>query len=231
MGAYGDDAVFVASERDGNGDSRLSVLRYDISTFDDNLAATEEWDLTEDLASVGVVVGDNGGLEAITFIPDEHLLEAGFVVDTTGTVYDPQAASPHHGGIFVVGVEETGQLFAYLLQLDGGFTRLGELPAGLPEIMSLEYHRDTRTLWVGCDNNGANQLSVLTLEDDVDSIDFGRFRNRGIVLPPPSLIAQNLEGIAIGSAADGSRDFFWCDDSATAPGVLLRGTIAQGCAE
>ncbi|WP_278258885.1 hypothetical protein [Nocardioides convexus] len=80
----------MGSERDGSasGTSRLSVLRYDVSGSATSLSATREWNLTADLPAVSA----NGGIEALTFVPDAALTAAGFRT-STGATYDPASLS------------------------------------------------------------------------------------------------------------------------------------------
>jgi hypothetical protein len=69
----GDDstAVYVSTERDGQGPNRFSVLRFDVLNEGTTLTATHERDLTGDLPPVP---SRNLGLEAIAWVPDRYLV-------------------------------------------------------------------------------------------------------------------------------------------------------------
>ena len=80
--SWSDDFIYVATEKEGLGlwaslglkKRQLSILRYDVSTGSDNLIATHEWNLADDIKKrVKKHVGMNTGWEAITWIPDSFL--------------------------------------------------------------------------------------------------------------------------------------------------------------
>jgi len=213
-------AIYVAAERDNdnNGTSRLSVLRFDTSATGSSLVATHEWNLTADLPAVGA----NLGLEGITWIPDANLVALGLVDDSAALPYDP-ARYPNHGtGIFFVGVEATGMIYAYALDHSGGaFHRIASITSGQPAVMDLSFDRELGYLWAYCDNTCGNKASILTATA-------GHFQLARFVDHPSTLGDFNNEGIAFAPLSEcvaGQRSFFWSDDSNTAGHSLRRDSI------
>lgn len=215
--------LYVATERnnENNGVSRLSVLRVDETALGGPLVATNEWNLNSQLPAVG----PNLGLEAITWLPDAHLVAAGFGDNNLSKTYDPVDYPNHGTGLFVVGVEGTGDL--HVLALDHT-TNTGAVVAtvdsGHVGVMSLEYDRDTEYLWAGCDNTCGNQTTVLEIVGGALTVT-GRF------LPPAGLPQSNNEGLAIGAeteCASDSKRVFWSDDSNAFSHALRQGEISCG---
>ncbi len=220
----GSPALYVSTERNnGNGGvSRLSVLRYDTSVGTGNaMTATHEWNLTADMPAAF----SNAGLEAITWIPDTFLVAGGFVDERTSRPYDP-AAYPNHGaGLFFVGLEANGVIYAYALDHGGaGFHRVATIASGQPAIMDLSFDRDAGNLWAACDNGCANKATILRLVG-------GAFSLQRYVTRPAGLPDSNNEGIAIAPEAScvaGKKSFFWGDDSNAAGHAIRRGDISCG---
>ncbi len=224
--------VFVSSERDGaNGAvSRPSVLRYDVSGAGTTLTATREWNLTADLPAVP----PNEGTESVEWVPDAYLVGAGFVDQTTDLPYNP-AAYPNHGtGLFFVGLEANGIVYAYALdQTSSSFTRVatfdsGFFAGGVGTFGALHWESPTNQLWVVCDNNCDGRSRVFevdaqagpTLGDFVAVRDYRR---------PTGMGNLNNEGFAMASADEcvgGSKPVFWADDGNTDLRVLRAGTIS-----
>ncbi|MBO9577923.1 MAG: hypothetical protein J7480_04030, partial [Microbacteriaceae bacterium] len=65
------------------------------------LAATDEWNLSADFPAIG----ENAGLEGITFVPDEWLVANGYFDQTRSHAYDPGDYPLHGEGLFVIAVE------------------------------------------------------------------------------------------------------------------------------
>jgi hypothetical protein len=132
-------SAYVAAERNNalSGTSRNSILRYDVAVESGPvLVATREWDLTPDLPPNG----PNLGLEAITRVPDAFLVAAGFVDESRGAAYDPANYPNHEGGLFFVGVEASGLVYAYALDHAAGtFTRVAAFASGFPSVMELAF--------------------------------------------------------------------------------------------
>lgn len=222
----GTGSIYVSSERnnDASGTSRLSILRYDTATPGVSLVATHEWNLTADLPAVGA----NLGLEAITWVPDGHLVANGFFDERAGAVYDPAAYPGHGTGLFFVGVEGTGFIHAYALDHGtGAFARISTSASGHPGMMAIEFDRETGYLWAGCDNTCGNKLAILQLGAAIP----GRLGVRRIFDRPGGLPDSNNEGIAIAPEAEclaGFKRVFWSDDSNFGGHALRQGAIPCG---
>jgi hypothetical protein len=218
-------AVYVATERDNsaNAVSRLAILRFDTSAVGSTLAATHEWNLTADLPAVG----PNLGLEAITWIPDSHLVAAGFRDESRSSSYDPALYPDHGNGVFFVGIEATGMIYAYVLNhATGNFQRVAGFGSGLAGTMGLEFDRERSTLWSYCDDTCGNRSSLLSVSSAAASL--GQFVVRAQLDRPGTLPNINNEGIAFAPDSEcvaGFKSFFWSDDADTGGHSLRRDTI------
>jgi Lamin Tail Domain len=228
--AYGSAGIYVATERnnDVSSVSRLSVLLFDAAAPGTELSAVLEWDLTADLP----VVGPNLGLESITWVPDAFLVANAFYDESTSAQYNPASYLNHGDGLFFVGVEATGIIYAYALDHSmGGFHRVATLSVAGIGAMGLEFDRDVGYLWAYCDDTCSNQASVFTLDSTPGSATLGRFQLRRQFARPAGLANLNNEGIAIGpesECAGGLKPFFWSDDSQTDGHALRTGAISCG---
>ncbi|CAO5242291.1 lamin tail domain-containing protein [Frankia sp. AgKG'84/4] len=219
-GAGSTGGVYVASERNGDasGTSRLSVLRYDVSGSATTLTATAEWNLTADLPAVG----SNLGLEAITWIPDATLTGAGFRDAATGAAYDPNTYGAHGGGVFLVGVEGTAMVYAYVLADSGTFTRIASIGTGLAGVMEVQWEPQASRLWVVCDDTCSGQHRTLQVNGS------GVFAVTAIYNRPSGMSNYNNEGFSVAAADEctaGSKPVYWADDSNDSSHALRRGTI------
>jgi hypothetical protein len=224
------DSVYVATERNNDAStiSRLSILRFDPSSSDGALTATHDWNVTGNLP----VVGANLGLETITFVPDSFLVSKGFYDEAAGKLYDPAAYPNHGGGLFIVGVEGTGQIHAFALDhASGAFTRVATISTGNPGVMALEFDREIGYLWSMCDDTCGNKAAILDIDTAPGSSTLGRFIVRRQFDRPSTLPNVNNEGIAIAPETEcsgGFKAFFWSDDNATGGHSLRRDTIPCG---
>jgi hypothetical protein len=215
------DGVYVVAERDNerSGASRNSILRYDPTQATTVLRATQEWDLTTDLPGSGA----NLGLEAITWVPDSMLVANGFRDESTGRAYAPANYANHGSGVFVVGLESDGNLYAYVLNHTSGVARrVATIVTGFTAVMGMEYDRDTGALWILCDNHCRNALGVLTIGSSASRAP-GTFLLAATYAKPASMPDVNNEGFAIAppSTCVGNRKpAFWADDDATGGHVL-----------
>ena len=213
------NAVYVATERNGNGGSLPQILRYDTSAGGDTLSATNEWNLTADLP----VLGANLGLEAIAFVPDTLLVAKG-LKDDAGATYKP-AAYPNHGnGLFFVGVEQTGQVIGYALnRTNDSFKRISTIASTFSSVMELEYEPETTHLWAMCDNNCQGRSVTL----DIDPAT-GKFIVTKMYARPGGMDNFNNEGFAIAPQAEcvnGVKPTFYAEDSDANGNTLRGGTI------
>ena len=219
--------IYVASERNNsaNSVSRNSILRFDATTAGTTLTATHEWNLTADLPAVGA----NLGIEAITWIPDSMLVANGFYDESKGRAYAPADYASHGTGIFFVGVEANGIIYAYALNhATNSATRVATIVTGFPGVMGMEYDRDTGYLWATCDDGCGNTTGVLQIDVSVGSLTRGRFLAPRRYARPSTLPNINNEGFAFApqsACMAGRKSVFWADDSETAGHSIRSATI------
>jgi hypothetical protein len=159
------NGIFVSTERNNSnsGVSKLSILRFDPNVAGTSLNANMEFDLTADLPPTGA----NLGMEAITWVPDSYLTANNFFDEHTNAVYNPANYVNHTTGLFFIGIEGTGNIYAYALdQVSGGFTKIATIPAvhTPAAIMNLQFDRDLNELWAVCDNTCAGRHALLRLD-------------------------------------------------------------------
>jgi hypothetical protein len=221
--------IFISSERnnDANGVSRLSVLRYDTTSASTSTAtglnADMEWNLTADLPEVK----PNEGLEAIAWIADEVLVAGGLLDESTNAAYNPATYAGHGDGLFFVGVEAGGTIYAYALnQTTGGFDRVATIASGFPGVMDLEFDAESGSLWAVCDDGCEGRSALLDIAQE--GANDGRFVVSSVVERPASMPNLNNEGFAIAPQSEcvaGSRAVFWADDSNTDGFALRTGSL------
>jgi hypothetical protein len=223
--------IYVSTERDNNnsGVSRLSILRYDTSAPGTELTAVMDWNVTADLPPAG---NSNLGLEAITYVPDSYLVSHQFLDESTGQAYDPSRYPNHEGGIFIVGFETNGVLYAYALDhVSNAFQRVATIASGFPSVMDLEFDRDVGNLWAVCDNTCGGSTTVLQIDTAASSPTRGRFRIQRGYQRPSTLPDSNNEGFAIAPESEcsgGQKSVFWADDAEFGGHWLRRDTIPCG---
>jgi hypothetical protein len=215
--------MYVATERDNNvsGTSRNSILRFDPSAPGTTLVATREWNLTADLPAVGA----NLGIEAITWIPDSFLVSAGFFDETKGHVYNPGEYADHGGGLFFVGVEADGMIYAYALNhATGTFARVATIASSLAGVMDLYFDRETLDLWAICDDTCQGRSVILRINAATGKFGVVRLFDR-----PSGMPNLNNEGFAVAPTAEcvnNLRPAYWADDSETGGHAIRRGAVA-----
>ncbi|GGH37997.1 lamin tail domain-containing protein [Microbacterium album] len=217
------EGVYVATERNNAASSvsRPAVLRYDVTRGGGELTATAEWNLAADFPGLGA----NQGLEGITWISDEFLVERGFV-DHSGDAYDPNAYPGHGDGLFFVGVEGTAAVYAYALMADGSFERVVTIETGFSVVADVQFDHERSALWIVCDNACDGRTAIYEIA--MDGEDAGRFVATAIYERPSGTPNYANEGFAIAPQAqcvDGLKSTFYADDSDTGGHSLRRGTI------
>ncbi|WP_243754422.1 esterase-like activity of phytase family protein [Labedaea rhizosphaerae] len=213
------DGLFVSTERDNaDGDhSKQQILRFDPSSPAGDVSATGAWDLTADLPTSD----PNEGIEAISWVPDSYLTAHGLRDEHTGAAYDPAAYPGHGTGLYVVGLESTGGVYVYALDLGGaGATRITSADTGLPAVMDLEFEPSTGHLWAVCDDTCDGHSVTL----DIDGS--GAFAVAAEYDRPDDMDNLNNEGFAIAPAcgADG-KQVLWSDDDNDDGHALRAGTL------
>ncbi|MBM3907256.1 MAG: hypothetical protein FJ363_04150 [Gemmatimonadetes bacterium] len=217
--------VYVVAERNNAvpSESRNSILRYDVSQSGITLRATHEWLLNAALPGPS----PNAGIEAISWVPDSMLVANGFLDANTGQAYRPSDYPSHGTGIFFVGLEATGGVYAFALNhATNAAVRIAVIDTGLPAVMGMEYDAATGQLWITCDDGCGNGAAVLVLPTSGTR---GAFQVLRRYRPPSSLPNVNNEGFALApmaSCTGGLRSAFWVDDANTGGHVLRRASRA-----
>ncbi|OKI32431.1 hypothetical protein A6A29_21910 [Streptomyces sp. TSRI0281] len=215
------DGMFVATERDNSKGSTSApkILRFDASSTTSSLNATQEWNLTSDLPSLPA----NAGPEALSWVPDTFLTAHGFRDERTGATYDPAGYPGHGNGLFFVGVEATGTIYAYALnQSGGGYTRIATATSGFTGVMDLEFEPATGHLWAVCDDTCQGRTSTLDINAQ------GKFAITHTYNRPAGMSDYNNEGFAIAphtTCTGGRKPVIWSDDSNDGGHALRAGTL------
>lgn len=216
------NGIFVATERDNtnNGVSRPSILSFSPNDAGTTLTATHEYALVGDLPGLGA----NFGLEAIAWVPDSYLTAKGFKDQHLDKTYTPTDYANHGTGLFLVGVEATGNVHAYALDLtSNSFQQVATFDSGFPSVIDLSYDPEKKKLWVECDNtcNGQTQLF------DVNGS--GAFAATNAYERPSGLGNFNNEGFTPAARSEcvgGVKPVFWADDSDDSTHSLRQGTLS-----
>jgi hypothetical protein len=214
--------LYVSTERNNavSTVSRNAILRFDPTTTNRTLTAVQEWNLTADLP----VTEPNLGLEGITWIPDSFLISRNFFDESTNRIYNP-AVYPNHGtGLFFVGLEANGVVYAYALDhsVGGGFTRIATIITGFPSVMELQFDRDLHDLWAICDDTCEGRSVVLRIDSA------GKFAVAYRFERPTGMPNLNNEGFGIAPAMlcnGGTKPVYWTDDSETDGHAIRTGTL------
>ncbi|MEV0039027.1 lamin tail domain-containing protein [Streptomyces sp. NPDC050804] len=215
------DGMFAVSERDNDNDDKSlpQILRFDVTSSASSLNATGSWKLTSDLPAVDA----NSGPEGISWVPDSLLTAHGFRDEHTGAAYDPASYPGHGTGLYFVGLEANGTIYAYALNLSGtGYTRVATISSGFPGVMDLEFEPATGLLWAACDDTCQGRTS--TLEIDAQ----GRFTPTAVHDRPSGMSNYNNEGFAIApqsTCANGKKPVVWSDDANDGGHALRAGTL------
>lgn len=222
--------AYIATERnnDVSGTSRPSILRVDASAAGTSLTATHEWALVNDLP----VVGANLGLEGITWIPDAFLTAHSFFDESAGRAYAPGDYPNHGSGLFFVGLEANGVIYAYALDHStSAFQRVATISSGQSGIMSVVFDRDSGYLWAVCDDSCNGQINVLSVDGVATSSTFGRFTLAKELARPSSMPNFNNEGFTLAPDSEcdaGQKSVFWADDSADDGHSIRHDTVPCG---
>jgi hypothetical protein len=219
--------MYIATERNNDAStiSRNVILRVDPSVgTGTSLTATHQWDITANLP----VVGANLGIEAITWVPDSYLTARGFVDESTGAAYVPANYPDHGTGVFFVGLEGGGSVFAYTLNhANGTFQRIATIVTGFMGVMGLEFDRELNNFWATCDDTCGGKHAILEISATAGAT-LGRFVVTRVFDKPASMPNLNNEGFAItpqSECASGRKPVYWADDGETSGHSIRRATI------
>jgi hypothetical protein len=139
-------------------------------------------------------------------------------------VYNPGEYPNHGEGLFFVGVEANGVIYAYALDhVGGGFTRIATIASTLAGVMDLHFDRELNDLWAVCDDTCQGRSAVLRL-DGVS----GKWGVARVFERPSGMPNLNNEGFALTPTAQCTNDrrpAFWADDSETDNHAIRRGTL------
>ncbi|WP_168187174.1 lamin tail domain-containing protein [Salinibacterium sp. UTAS2018] len=219
------EGVFIASERDNSnsGVSRPTILRYDVSGSASELTASQEWNLTADLP----VTAANSGLEGIAWIPDSYLVAEGFIDESTNALYSPATYADHGDGLFFVGLEANGAIYAYALdQTSGSYQRVATIESGFVGVMELEFDAALGALWAVCDDTCEGRSALLEIVQDGAAK--GLFEVATVFERPSGMLNLNNEGFAVvphSECVSDSTNVYWSDDSNTGGIALRSGTV------
>jgi uncharacterized protein (TIGR03437 family) len=216
------NGIYVGSERNNSANtvSRNSILRYDPFQSGLNMVASKEWNLTADLPTTG----PNLGIEALTWVPDQFLTDRRFFDESKNRTYNPGDYPNHGDGLFFVGLEANGTIYAYALGHgeSGGFTRVATITTGFSGIMELQFDRELHDLWAVCDDTCQGRSVVLRIGTN------GRFQVTHRFERPATMPNINNEGFALGTTQTcqgESKPVYWADDAETGGFSLRTGTI------
>ena len=183
------------------------------------LAATHEWNVA---AALPPGLGGNAGLEAITFIPDAFLTANGFIDQTTNAVYAPASYSNHAGGLFFVGLESNGRIYAFALDHTAGtFALVASFASGDVTSKALTFDAASGYLWQHCGVACGGDTRVLELAG-------GAFQTKRVFARPSTMANLQNEGIAIDVCVNNARRYYWSDDGQTDGHALRMDTIPCG---
>ncbi|NOT09887.1 MAG: cell wall protein, partial [Gemmatimonadales bacterium] len=213
--------MYVATERNNDAStiSRSSILRIVPTGAGATLTATNDWNITADLP----VVGANLGIEAITWVPDAFLTSKGFFDESKGRAYAPADYPDHGTGIFFVGVEGNGNVYAYALNhTNNTFTRVATFASGFTGVMALDFDSELSYLWIGCDDTCGGKYATFEVNGT------GRFASTNLFDRPGTMPNLNNEGFAFAPLSEcvaNRRPVFWADDGETGGHSIRRTTI------
>lgn len=210
--------VYLASERDNSakGVNQNVVLKVDPNAPGPYVVASQEWDLTTLLPSVGA----NLGIEAVEWVADGDL--NGLIDSSTGAAFDPARYPGHGNGLFFVAVEDGGGVFAFALNANGTAQLVSTIDPGLSGVMALDYDTVLDVLWVVCDNGCQGTAAQITLNGTATPTVVHVARPAGM----PDI---NNEGFATAPTAvvGFARAAWWFADGFTS-GALRAGTVPGG---
>lgn len=228
----GAGGLYVSTERNNDAStvSRLSVLRYDTSGTSTSLTATNDWDLTADIPPTGA----NLGLEGIAYVPDNYLVSKGFYDEKAGHAYVPGEYANHGDGLFLVGVEGSGMIYAYALDhATKGYTRIATIASGYGSlgVMDLFFDSGLQYLWATCDDGCGGKTSTLEIDTSPTSATVGRFVITHVYNRPSAMPNINNEGFTIAPESEcvaGTKYAYWSDDGDTDSHSLRRASMTCG---
>ncbi|MGC4174605.1 5'-nucleotidase C-terminal domain-containing protein [Demequina sp.] len=216
-----DGTLYVTTERanDANKYSLNSVLAFDPTDDSSTLTPTRMWDLRADFASLFTASAEgtggnkddaNLGFEGITYVPDTYLLANSFYDQKKAKRYNPADYPLHGEGLFFLGLEKNGHIYAYALNSDGTFSRVADIAGNTPNVHDLQFDPVKRGIWALCDNTCNVTQTFYTVNGSTTAgLTAAAAYNR-----PAGLPNVNIEGFAISAVAGSgaTREVVWADD-------------------
>jgi len=212
----GEGYIYLAAERGSLAGNNM-ILKADLNTDEEDIPAVQEWCIDGTLPEVD----KNKGIEAIEFVPFSELEGKLFDSAKNAPFKASDYTSAVGGGVFFVGLEQNGHVYAYVLYSNGSSKQIADLDTGMGKVMSLDYDTAYHVLWAKADD-GCSNMSV--------QFEFNGTQAPGVAyVDPPSGLdpALNYEGFAIASsdyAVNGKRPvYFICDGPKE--GALMIGSL------
>ncbi len=155
--------LYVTTERanDANKYSLNSVLEFDPTDSASTLTPTHMWDLRADFAALFPASAQGGsgnkddanlGFEGITYVPDTYLLANSFYDQVKAKRYNPADYPLHGEGLFFLGLEKNGHIYAYALNSDNTFSKVADIAGNTSTVQDLQFDPVKRGIWALCDN-------------------------------------------------------------------------------
>ena len=227
--------LFVTTERanDNNKYSLNSVLEYDPTDTATTLTPTHWWDLRADFATLFPASAQGGsgnkddanlGFEGITYVPDTYLLASSFYDQGKAKRYNPADYPLHGDGLYFLGLEKNGHIYAYALNSDNTFSRVADIAGNTSTVQDLQFDPVKRGIWALCDNTCGVTSTFYT----VNSSPTAGLTVQGAYSRPAGLPDVNIEGFAVSPVATSgtTREVVWSDDGIFPFGhALYEGTL------
>lgn len=202
------DTLFVMAEGD-------EVIRqYDLSVGG-VVSLVRQFNTTPHLP-----VSGGHGSEGLTFVPNGHLINAGFV----GPSRAPVVGVRGFGGLFLVGHQNGGRVYAFdLSATSSAFTFVGSFATTTTELKDLVFDRSLGRLYL---LHGNKTVEVATLASTQVGADRRLNTIEQYTAIPGAPSGANIEGLAITSTDDGTgiggrkRSLFLTNDDGGATSLL-----------
>ncbi|MFL8906298.1 lamin tail domain-containing protein [Helcococcus kunzii] len=216
--------LFIAAERDNSfkAENRNIILQVDPNSTTDSLKTIREWDLTEIIDNArknrGMAdykVPNNEGIEAVEWIPNE-VLEGNIIDFHIDMPYVASDYSTLNNGLFLVGVENDGFIYAFALSENGSIALVSQIDTGMGMVMGLDYNEPTNALWAHADNGRNNTLAKITFNGTTHP-DTSYYK-----APADFDVTENNEGFAIAKKAiNNYLPTYWFMDGAKSRAMKL----------
>ncbi len=196
-------------------ENNYEIRKYSYSTNFSSLTKLKSWNLL--LAPSPMTDTGNSGPEGIAFVPDQFLIAAGFISQSTGQLYTSVKGM---GGLMFVAQQEQGAIWVFDVNPDkiDDFAYVGKYQTNRNESCDLEFDRSTGLLYIlhntWKSNPDNNYLEVSDLKSTVVNVN-----ERKLIAVNEYTIANpsknaNIEGFAITpNCADENNVSVWlCRD-------------------